>query len=269
MKKRIIALISVLLVTFSVTALTEAYAGTVMIGAKAWYLEWDSAFDKAFADMLVNYINATEPTQNWTATYKPGRGFLAGPMIGYQTDDRQWAFSGAFMFINSFKTNTVWNESNVYGGDVKTKTEMDRKDVDLSVSYMLTDFMKVFVGYKYIKATYTSKFDDGSEFYKIEMTSSMPTAGVSFATSLTESLVAGVQFGAMYVKPEYKWDGETIKADNSYGVTVEPNLTYVLSENFMLQMGVRYQIYSVKFTDWNLTKNDQMLGVTASVVFLW
>ncbi len=268
MKKRITACIFILAAVFQLTSMTGAYAGTVMVGAKAWYVEWDSAYDKAFADMLVSYMNADEPTENWTATYKPGTGYLAGPMIGYQTDDNLWSFSAAFMIINSFKTDTEWKETNVYGGVINTKTEMDRKDIDLSVSYMLTDYMKIFVGYKYIKATYDSKLN-GADFYKIEMTSSMPSAGVSFVASLSESFVAGLQLGAMYVKPEYKWEDETVKADDSYGVTVEPNLTYVISENFMLQLGIRYQIYSVKFTDWGVTKNDQMLGGTLSAVFLW
>jgi len=272
MKKIIVHVLSILLILFVISVKSDAQAGTVMIGAKAWYLEWDSAFDKAIADALVKELNNTNPSQKWSANVKPGTGFLAGPLLGYQTDDNKWSFSSAFMFVNSFQTKSEWSESNVYHSVVGTKTTMDRKDIDLSVSYLLLDFMKVFAGFKYVTANYDVNFEsDGSDFYNAKMTSKIPTAGIAVATSISENLVIGLQVGVMYIIPSYKMDGETVKADNSYGFTVEPNISYTITENFMIQLGIRYQIYNVKFTEpgWSVTKNDRLLGGTVSAVYLW
>ncbi len=268
MKKVLIFALSSFIL-FSVISNTQA--GTIMVGAKGWYTEWESAFDKAIADAVIHYCYIEDPAGNYSSTVKPGKGFLAGPLIGYQTDDNLWSFSAAFMFINLFKSDTDWDFN---GYELKTKTKMRRNDYDMSVSYMLLDFMKVFAGFKYVKSTYDVDIKNPAEdFYKAEMTCKIPTAGIALGGSLTDSIVLGIQLGIMYIIPDYKYEGEKLKADNSIGYTVEPNLSFLISENFMLQTGVRYQIYNAKFNDTkndlNVTKNDQMLGVTASAVFMF
>ena len=37
-----------------------------------------------------------------TADAENGKGFLAGPLVSYQTDDRLWTVSLAFMWFSSF-----------------------------------------------------------------------------------------------------------------------------------------------------------------------
>lgn len=261
-------LLTVLSVLSAFLVMSEANAGTVMVGAKAWYVEWDSAYDKANADVMVDIFEAFYGG-NWSATVKPGTGYLAGPLIGYQTDDNQWSFSAAFMILNSFKTNTEWE---VDGTKVNTETKLDRKDIDVSASYMLSGNMKMFVGFKYVIANYDLTVE-GDDWYTAKMISKIPTAGISLVFPLSESLVLGIQLGAMYIIPtlEEKYDTGTVeyKMDKSFGGTVEPAITYTATEYLMLQLGARYQIYSVKFKDWDVTKNDRLLGVTASVVYLW
>jgi len=273
MGRKMMCFLSILLILFVVSFNSNAQAGTLMFGTKEWYLQWDSAFDKAVAEALVDMLNTDPSTSgyNWSATIKPGFGYLAGPLIGYQTDDNKWSFSAAMMFINTFKSDTEWNASGV---EWKSETEMKRNDYDLSVSYMLFDWMKVFAGYKYVKSTYDVKWEsDDSDFYNAEMKSNMPTAGIALAASLSDSLILGLQAGAMYIIPKYKLNKQKLKADNSYGLTVEPNITYIFYEHFMLQAGARYQVYRVKFNDpdWGMegSKNDQMLGLTITAVFLW
>jgi len=259
------------LLLFMLTASTVTQAGTVMLGVKGWYAQWDSAFDKAIAESFVQGLNDANPGDNWSSTAKPGSGFLAGPMLGYLTDDKDWSFSAAFMVLSSFKTSTDWEESTTPLA-ITTKTEMNRKDVDISISRVLNEYFKVYAGYKYITAKYKTELS-GSPWFEVEMKNSIPTAGIAVATSIAEGLVAGVQGGVMYVMPEYKFEGEKVKTKDSVGLNIEPNLSYLATDNFMLQVGVRYQIYSVKFDDpangWTGSKNDQFLGLTLAGIYLF
>jgi hypothetical protein len=256
-------------IVFSLIISSSAHAGTVMVGAKMWYAQWASAPDKAVAEVLANSSGIQTAYPGTTATVNPGSGFMAGPVLGYQTDDHKWSISSAFMVFNSFSQKTDWNFGGA--GSLKTKTSMNRSDIDLSVSYLLIDWLKIYAGYKYTASTYKVTFDDGSDFYKITYTANIPTAGVAVAFPITERITIGAQAGILYVMPSYKWDAEKLKTDKSIGYNIEPNISILLTENFMMQFGIRYQIYNVKFTDpaFDMTKNDEFLGVTLAGIFLW
>ena len=264
MKKILLSLFSAIIL-FSFFIL-PVKAGTVMLGAKGWYAEWDSAFDKALADVLIKELGP-----GWAATVKPGTGYLLGPVIGYQTDDKVWSVSGALMLFSKFNNKTEYESSGV---PVDTKTKMNRRDIDLALSFAATDFFKIFVGYKYITSKSDVNFDDGSNFYSMKSKNSIPTAGVAFAFQLTEKIAAGIQFGILYIMSDYKMavaggDYEEVKVDNGYGVNLEPNLSFLVSESVILQTGLRYQIYQVKFTDWGVTKNDRFFGITLGVLYIF
>jgi len=249
---------------FLLLFLAEANAGTILVGAKGWYAEWDSAFDKAFADAI------TTALPGFSSTVKPGTGFLVGPTAGYQSDNGDWSLSVAYMAFSSFTNKTEYEFSGV---TVETKTEMQKRDLDIALSYSLSDYFKVFAGYKYVTCKYDVNFDDGSDFYEVKMTSSIPTAGAGLAFPLSEEIALGLQFGLLYVFPEYKISDEKIKTENGYGISIEPNLTFLLSESIMTQLGIRYQVYNVKFADpsypMETTKNDQLVGVTLAVMYLF
>jgi hypothetical protein len=253
------AICTILLSSFFVSS---AVAGTFMIGAKGWYAEWDSAFDKAVADLLAE--------SGYTSTVKPGKGFLAGPVIAYQNGN--WSFSGAFMLLSSFDNKTEFENLSA-----SSETKMTRRDIDLALSYSLTDYFKVFAGYKYITSKYNVDFSNGNDFYDAKMISHIPTAGLAFAYQIINKLTAGIQFGLLYVISDYKLtpsgsEEEKVDVDNGYGINIEPNLSYFLLDCVMLQFGVRYQIYNVKFTDlegWSGSKNDKFLGVTLGAMYVF
>lgn len=242
-------------------------AGTVMIGAKGWYAEWASATDKAISQVLAEMLD-------YSHTSKPGTGYMFGPVLGYQTEDGRFSFSSAFMVLDKF---TQTNSYSSGGATVGTKTEMDRKDFDFALSVMVLDWLKVYAGYKYTMADYDVKFSStGNDFYQIEYKGSIPTLGIAAAFPVTDMIVVGAQAGLLYVIPDYRWrvasgKWEKLGADKSFGYSIEPNLSIRPFESFVLQCGLRYQIYNVKFTDssFNMRKNDEFLGGTLAAIYMW
>lgn len=236
-----------------------------MLGAKMWYAEWASATDKAIAEAIIQ----EDGFEGWSATVNPGKGFMAGPVLGYQTEDRRWSFSSAFMLINKFTQDTEWKtDSDV---TIKTNTKMKKYDVDLSVSYLIVDWLKAYAGFKYIRANYDVTFESGDEFYKIKYIGKAPTAGLAVAFPLHEKVTIGLQAGLLYMMPDYTWDDTEMKTDNAWGYNVEPNISFLAADNFMLQLGVRYQKCNVKFTGdgYNVTKNDEFLGATLAGIVMF
>ncbi len=71
-----------------------------MLGAKYWYAAWDSAvldwFEKEVGiGFLANGLTLESDLDM-------GSGFLAGPLLGYQSDDGIWSVSLAPMVFSSF-----------------------------------------------------------------------------------------------------------------------------------------------------------------------
>jgi long-subunit fatty acid transport protein len=155
-------------------------------------------------------------------------------------------------------------------------TELKRKDLDVSAGYLLSNYFKLIAGFKYTMASYNVDYEIGGSKYNfvdIDAKSYIPTVGIAFAYPILEKLIIGIQAGILYVISDYndKTDNKKINTDNSWGINIEPIISYPVTDNILLQLGARYQIYSVKFTDSDLgvTKNDQFLGATFAVIYLW
>ena len=292
--KRAMRVVCVLLFVMAFVVMaypTGGHAGTFMIGAKSWFAVWDSAIDQE----LVKLANADLEDQLETDTGDPhkieadvgqGYGFVAGPLLGYQSDDGLWSFSGAIMILNSFSqetdgTVTNLNTSTEYKG--KYELELNRSEIDLAITRAIGTNFKVFAGYKHL--TLENKFSGkieglpgyDSDIYKIDITIQIPTVGVGYVYPFTDKLIFGLQLGLLYAMPDveykdYLWDESgDVDVKNSLGYTGEVNLSFLASEQFLLQAGYRYQ--AIKFTtdsseDADIDAWDQFHGVTISAVYI-
>ena len=74
-----------------------SYAGSMMVGMKGWYAFWggwpnkactqvDDAVDEAIVSALLG-AGATTADSDTNSEKETGKGYLAGPMLAYQTDD--------------------------------------------------------------------------------------------------------------------------------------------------------------------------------------
>ena len=122
-------------------------AGTWLGGVKYWYVTWDSGImDWLNEDLAISFQENGLPLD---VDREAGSGFLAGPLLGYQSDDGKWSASIAPMLISSITQN--WSASGPVGitMDVNDKTTLDRVDIDIAFNYNLTDSYKLFAGLKY------------------------------------------------------------------------------------------------------------------------
>ena len=86
--------------------------------------------------------NSVTVNSDTNSSKEVGTGFLAGPVVAYQTDDRMWAFSLAFMYFSVFTYETVSMGSltapdlAIANGvnDLDYSIELRRREIDVAVS---------------------------------------------------------------------------------------------------------------------------------------
>lgn len=284
--------IPVIVIAVFLLALAPAplMAGTLMLGAKAWFAVWGSEFGQTAADQAnltldeIYQDETTRPSQT-TANAENGKGYLAGPLVSYQTDDRLWTVSLAFMWFSSFSQDIKANLHDIpLDVDVPFKydLELTRKETDIAVARSLTENWKVFAGYK--RQAWESKFKaeiEGESYavYDINLDMDVPTAGVGYTAPLTESLALGIQLGVLYVMPDFQvkdyFYDETINLDmkNTLGFNGEITLTWLVSESVALQGGYRYQYMKLEFDQPEGEPDidpidDTFQGVTVTAVYM-
>ena len=292
--KRTIRIICVLLFVLSFVVIaypTGGHAGTFMIGAKSWFAVWDSAIDQELIDLAGQDIEDDLETNygvgNAEVDSSPekGFGFIAGPLLGYQSNDGLWSFSGAIMLLNSFSQETdgtVVADGTEYDGEYEL--ELNRSEIDLAVTRSITNNFKVFAGYKHLilenkfsgeikNAPITYKGD----IYKVDITMQIPTIGIGYVYPFTDKMIFGLQLGVLYAMTdvEYKnyiWDESgDVDVENSPGYTAEANLSFLASDQFLLQGGFRYQAIKFKTESGEVADIDawdQFYGITISAVYI-
>jgi len=203
-----------LLVTFPVIS----EAGTFMFGAKAWYTTWESSVLDWFEKNLIADFASTGRT---ISTDKDdGSGYLAGPLLSYQSDDGKWSASFAPMVFSSFSQN--W-KGEVAGMDMDADVDLERTDIDIAVSYSINKFAWVYWGYKYqaMEIDFTLSYDTmmGSitNEYKLDSEVHIPTIGAGFVYSVSNKVALSTQLGLLYSIPTLEMtDSDDTEYDISY-----------------------------------------------------
>jgi hypothetical protein len=228
-------------------------AGTWLGGVKYWYVTWDSGImDMLNEELAITYQGFGAPLD---VDREPGTGYLAGPLLGYQSDDGKWSASIAPMMISSFAQN--WSG---YAGsmDLIDKTALDRLDVDIAFNYNLTDRYKLFAGLKYQDmeldfnlTTIPPGAPPQTDTYIVEAEAFIPTIGLGGVHPLGSNLVASGQIGILYAIQDMTITNESGDVDDIFphpglGFTTEVNMTYRAMTDLLLQLGYRYQVFSIK-----------------------
>ncbi len=275
-KKLIIIIIIIFIVAINPLA---SEAGTFMVGAKGWYTTWEaSILDWFEKDIAVNFM---ETGAALLADKDPGYGYLAGPLLGYQTDNGKWSISIAPMVFSSFSQD--WTGS-IGAMALKSDVRLERKDLDFAVNYSVSKYVKIFVGYKHqmIDMEFLLSYNtmmEGKEFkYDLESTVYIPTAGAGFFYPVHEKLVVGLQLGALYSIPDLKMTNYIneefdIWPHPSIGFNGEASINYQPLQKLIVQLGFRYQKFILKVRSpgrWNKTESEDIThGVTLSALYLF
>jgi long-subunit fatty acid transport protein len=278
-QKTILLVIFILLFCFSPATVA---AGNFIVGVKGWYASWDSSILDWFEqDIAQDFMDRR---LSLTADSDPGTGYLAGPLLGYQTDDGKWSFSFAPMVFSSFTQD--WNGA-AGSMDLNSNVDLSRQDYDLSATYTLSKYLRVYAGWKIqimemdFNLSYETPARPQAFAYKVESTVHMPTAGIGLTYPVHEKVVLGLQLGVLYAVPELEITDQDNITRNlypqpSFGYNSEANISFQPLERLVLQLGYRYQIFSLETV--NIVDSDALEkwdsydithGCTMSVVYVF
>ncbi|MBW1744465.1 MAG: hypothetical protein JRJ47_13715, partial [Deltaproteobacteria bacterium] len=283
MKK--VLIVSLVLACFLVVSPGISGAGTFMVGGKYWHAEWQSAV----LDWFEKDIGAglKEQGLDLESDIDPGTGYLAGPLLGYQTDDGTWAISLAAMVFSDFSQDWTGNAGSMV---LDTNVDTERMDFDFAVIYALSKFQdtwslfkytRVFAGYKYqivdydLGLGYQTFMGDRHFKYKLDADVHMPTLGIGFVYPVFQKLVLGLQAGVGLALTELEMtdpDGNKfdISPDASLTYNGEFTITWLPIEHLMIQAGLRGQIWYLKARSpawWEETESEDITwGPTISAV---
>ncbi|HOP62451.1 MAG TPA: hypothetical protein PK358_01865 [Spirochaetota bacterium] len=305
--KKVLNLIILLLLLLTTSA---GIAGTISVGVKGWYAYWDGVPDslsKIVDDDVDEGIEealsgAGTVDSNTESSKDTGKGFLTGPVLAYQSDDRLWSLSLALMYFSSFKYSTTSEGTITIGPPTNQNGEhhldysidLKRREIDIALSRSVSARAKVFAGYKYqslehnlsvtgpiyISGVPVGDVDTDTE---IKITSHIPTAGAGYVFPVSESIFLGLQAGVIYIIPEYTTEttdnisGEksdhSATLDKTFGINLEAAASFLFMENLIFQAGYRYQGMRVKHTasdeDDSIDVWDSFQGVTFSALYLF
>jgi long-subunit fatty acid transport protein len=253
-------------------------AGTFMFGVKAWYTAWDSSVLDWFEKNLIADFAATGRT---ISTDKDdGSGYLAGPLISYQSDNGKWSASFAPMVFSSFSQN--W-EGSVAGMDMDADVDLERTDIDLAVSYSFNKHAWVFWGYKYqsmdidFTLSYNTMMGSITNEYKLESEVHIPTVGTGFVYPVSNKVALSTQLGLLYSIPTLEMtdsDGTNydIWTKGTVGFNGELTVNYQPTGDLIFQLGYRYQYFRLdaKEPDSEKTESDDIThGPSISAVWVF
>lgn len=242
----------IVLVFLLVNSPVSSEAGTFMFGVKGWYTTWESSvvdwFDKnitgEFAALGVDISTDSDD----------GSGYLAGPLISYQSNDGKWSASFAPMIVSSFSQD--W-DTKAAGMNMDTDVDLERIDLDFAVSYAFNKYVWVFWGYKYqdmdfdCTLTYDSAMGSYKYKYKIESYVHIPSIGAGFVYPVSDKLALSTQLGVLYSVPTLKRTDkmagdkttDDIWTEGTVGFNGELTINYQPTGNLVFQLGYRYQYF--------------------------
>ena len=296
MQKKCYMILSVLVLLVSFLPL-KVQAGTFVVGAKTWYeTTWDSAVLDIYKQLFTDSLRKSDEIKYENIEYETftGNGYLAGPVIGYQTDDAIWSFSFAAMVLSHFNQEVRGSALATEAFGIvppdpfrvidHTTVDVDRTDYDFTASYSLSSFKdklsflrywKVFLGFKYQDVDYDFTFHTKIESGALSIPNSgttsidyevyMPTLGIAFVYPFTEHIAVGIQGGAGVAH------FEGYNAKDGFAFNVEGNFNIEPINNLIIQLGYRYQEFRFE-TDFpapekNYNATDKTYGPTLTIAY--
>lgn len=284
---RSVSLAAVIVVACSVCLLpAPSQAGNFVAGAKFWYAYWDSAILDWFSkDVAVGFNVLGVPVNSDIDT---GDGYLAGPVLGYQTDDGSISFTFAAMAFSHFSQDWTGTAGSM---NLNTDVDTDRMDFDFAVAYSLSKYQDVwsplrylslFGGFKYqtidydLSLKYMTLMGTRQFKYKLESEVYMGTVGAALAYPLSDKFGIGLQAGIGLALPELELDypdGSSVDLSPDATVTYngEFTLNYMPTSSLLFQLGFRAQVWYLKARSpqtWEETESrDTTYGPTFTIVY--
>jgi hypothetical protein len=191
--KKCLSLVA-MIISLCATMISSAHAGNLKPGMQGSYLWWDSGVAAMNVNILENQIKKELDQgvlnlgdlagyENLEISDPETTGYMYGPVISYETDNKKWEFRGSFMFFGKYTTSvdsTVTMSANLtFLGPVtqpftiNTSMEMEYRDIDLQAKRMIGDTFGVLAGCNFQSYKSDIKSDYGFTFDSTSMSASM------------------------------------------------------------------------------------------------
>lgn len=280
MKKVIISILLLLTLELSFRV-TNAYSADYSVGAYTFLAWWQPAWS------------------NQVDNFKSDPLFMWGPNASVTFFDD---FTLSLLYLtNTLKQANASFESGGTGsyGDftLKLDTKIDRADADLSLTYRINSFFRIFIGYKWMlyseggggSETEADITIIGSSSYTLTTIDTMfsdcsgPGAGISFTMPITDAFFLNLGTSLVVMETEIEtytfneWGSGTIGADTSngryraYGNNSSAGLTYYNPGlSITAALGWRGQFLKYKALEGAAElKNDIFQGIYANISYLF
>ncbi len=281
---KLLRCVAALIFVFSIWSYGQAVDYSA--GAMCWYAWWSPHFEKELRGVN-NGWKQEDPTvygdgTNDSFSFDPA--LLAGPVVNARFF-QNWSIglvflkSGYFEGTSSFDVPSTLGSSN----DITTDTQfkINRYDADATLTYRVSPFFGLFLGYKYSHYSGTGTMNytsvssgSGSADVKREGTMHGPGAGFNIMIPLVDTLFITSSISVLSLKAE--WIYETTEANNSFytketlhrdlwGYNVTAGLGYYFNSiSTTCMAGFRYQ-YLQDRDDSDL--KDKFYGVIVSAIY--
>lgn len=297
-----IGILGTLLFSVSIILTGTLHAGTLSMGGRSFYAQWDSGMARMTAAAVeaqlkremeagVAGLGEFSNYSNLEVGDPEGRGFIFGPVLGYQTDDRKWDATLSLMWFGSYTTSIdsgvdVTGDFPFVGSvtqrlGITTKLDIEHRDIDLQVGYMLTDLLRAFAGYRYqsyetaIRADYAFTFASQSAYanldFEMKAVMHMPYAGAGIVLDVSDNLTAKVNAAlglvvggsidqklamqSPYFNQEYRFTGG--KVEMAYCLMGNASIAYKIMQRVNIELGYQYQRFAIKLSDVDLNADGQ------------
>lgn len=205
---------------------SKASAADITVGAATWYTWWD----------MEDGPGSIDPT------------FLYGPALSAKFSDD---FSLSFVFLyGKFDFPNPDGESGT--------NDLSRMDSDLALNYRLNDYLKIFVGGKYMsfKMSFMEHLGYG------------PGAGISFVLPAGSNFFILGNVSALYLWGSEKQDGFSSSDYKEYGMNSSLSIAYyIVPASVTLSLGGRYQMLKTVFDEEDADAIHQFYGITAAATY--
>ena len=274
MKKYFLTKILYIICIIFVIIPCKAYALDITVGATTWYA-WGSRYENTND----GYGNNKRTNNNYA--FDPS--FLYGPAISVKFNDD---FNLTFVYLYSkFDYTEKLHED--YGGSLFVKSNIKRSDSDLTINYKLNDYLKLFVGAKYlgyeIKLSNDDPMDEEHYYSNSRHNSIGPGLGLNCTCPITGNIfILGTISGFYLFSPGEKFEDyymydrdrptKITIGYNEYGINTNISVAYYISQiSTVISLGFRYQYFITDYKEYepfliNNIKN-QFFGITLTATY--
>ena len=232
---------------------TAGFCLDITAGATAWYV-WGSRYENMQKKSIrKNSDYAFDPT------------FLYGPALSVKLNND---FNVTFVYLYS-KFNHIENIYKDEGGNYFVKSKIKRSDSDLAINYRLNDYLKLFLGAKYLAYEINASYDDmfyGKHYYSSSKHSGIgPGLGLNCTYPIIYNIFLLSTISGFYLfSPGEKFEdyglydrvhggrpGKMTIGYNEYGINTNISAAYYIAEwSTAITLGIRFQYFVTDYYEY-------------------